>query len=74
MSSKTVTQKPVKMVLRGKGRVMNRPSKVGGKSYDRYMIYIPTTVARDSAFPFTAGEEISIRIEEGRLIVEKAQT
>ena len=55
----------------GKGRFINRPSKTGGKLYDRYFIYVPTYVANDDNFPFEAGQEVVVRIEEGKLIIEK---
>ncbi len=39
-------------MLEGVGKVINRPTKTAGKTYDKYFIYIPTIVAKDSAFPF----------------------
>lgn len=56
----------------GKGRFINRPSKTGKKLYDRYFIYIPTYVAKDKDFPFENGEEVVVKIEGGKLIIEKA--
>jgi len=63
-------------MIEGKGRVLNRPTKTGGRSYDKFFIYIPTEVARDGLFPFDPGEEVSIRIdhEKKRLIVTKRDT
>ena len=55
----------------GKGRYINRPSKTAGKTYDRFFIYVPTYVAKDDAFPFEPGEEIVVRIEDGKVIIEK---
>lgn len=55
----------------GRGRLINRPSRTGTKTYARYFVYIPTYVARDEAFPFKAGEEVLVRIEDGRLTIEK---
>jgi hypothetical protein len=55
----------------GKGRFINRPSKTGKHLYDRYFVYIPTYVAKDEGFPFKAGEEVLVKIEEGKLIIEK---
>lgn len=57
----------------GRGRFSNRPSKTGGKSYDRFFVYIPTYVAKDKDFPFKSGEEVFVRIENGRLIIEKEE-
>lgn len=53
------------------GKVINRPTKTGGKTYDKYFIYIPTSVAKDSAFPFKPGEEVIIKIEDDQLIIKK---
>ena len=56
----------------GKGRFINRPTRTGGKTYDKFFVYVPTEVARDGTFPFEAGEEVYIKIENGKLTVEKA--
>ena len=58
-------------MIQGTGKVINRPTKTGGKSYDKFFIYIPTNVAKDSAFPFKPGEEVLIRIDKKRLVIEK---
>lgn len=55
----------------GKGRFINRPSTTGGKKYDRFFVYIPTYVATDERFPFEPGEEIVVRIEDDRVLIEK---
>lgn len=55
----------------GKGRFINRPSKTGGKKYDRFFVYVPTYVAKDDAFPFEPGDEILVRIQDGKLVIEK---
>lgn len=52
------------MVLRGKGRIL--PHVRGG-----YYIYVSKDVANDSAFPFEVPEDITIKIEGKKLIVEK---
>jgi hypothetical protein len=59
-------------VKEGKGRFINRPTRTGGKTYDKFFVYVPTEVARDGTFPFKAGEEVHIKIENSKLIVEKA--
>jgi len=60
-------------MLEGKGRFINRPTKTGGKVYDKHFIYIPTEIARDSLFPFKIQESVKISIDKkrNRLIVEK---
>ena len=56
---------------KGKGRFINRPTRTGGRTYDKFFIYVPTEVARDGTFPFKEGEEVAIRIENKRVIIEK---
>ena len=58
-------------MLEGKGRVINRASKTGKKTYDKYFIYIPTEVARDGLFPFKDGEEVIIKVGKNMLTVKK---
>ena len=36
------------------------------------ILYIPSDITKDSAFPFENGENVRIRIENQKLIVEKA--
>jgi len=52
------------MVLQGKGKI-HEPVK------GRIMIYIPADVHKDSAFPFEPKEEVNIKIEGKKLIIEK---
>ena len=57
-----------RMSLKGKGRVL----KVGaGKTA---CVTIPAAMTRDSNFPFEVPEDVCVRIESGRLIVEKQKT
>lgn len=56
----------VAMALEGPGR-LERPEA------NRTRIYISTSVAGDSAFPFKPGDKLSLRIDGKRLIVEKAK-
>jgi len=60
-------------MLESESKIVNRPTQTSGKLYDKYYIYVPTEVARDSAFPFKANEKVKVRIdvENKRLIVEK---
>jgi hypothetical protein len=57
---------------KGKGRFINRPTRTGGRDYDKIFIYIPTEVARDGTFPFKEGEAVILRINNKKLIIEKA--
>lgn len=38
----------------------------------RHSINLPSDLVRDSQFPFSVGEELTARIEKGRLIIEKS--
>lgn len=51
------------MTLEGKGKIYCH-------ARNRVIIYIPAAVHRDSAFPFKIGEEVVVRIEKKRLVVE----
>jgi len=61
-------------MLESESKLVNRPTQTGGKLYDKFYVYIPTEVAKDSAFPFTANEKLKVKIdvENKRLIIEKA--
>ena len=37
----------------------------------RHTINLPSDFVRDSAFPFKVGEELSARIENGKIIIEQ---
>jgi antitoxin component of MazEF toxin-antitoxin module len=37
------------------------------------IIYVPADLVKDTTFPFTNGDSVTIRIEGDRLIVEKAK-
>ncbi len=58
------------MTREGVGRIKDRSST----RYPKVFIYVPTEVARDTSFPFdwSKGEEVKVRIEGKRLVVEKA--
>jgi len=62
-------------MIKGKGKIVNRPSYSKKKEYPKYFIYIPIEVFRDSAFPLQTGENVTIRIdpENKRLIIEETE-
>jgi len=64
-----------RQVLEGKGKFVNRRTRTANKEYDRFFIYVPVEVARDSAFPFKTNEIVMVKIdaEKKRLLVEKAK-
>jgi len=37
----------------------------------RVILYIPTDVHKDSAFPFEVGEKVKVKIDGKKLILEK---
>ena len=51
------------LATKGKGRFVNRPTVTGGKKYDKFFIYVPTEVAKDSQFPFKTGDFLEIKID-----------
>lgn len=63
-------------MIEGKGKFSNRPTKTISKTYDKFFIYVPIEVARDSGFPFKSNEVVIIKIDraKSRLIVEKEKT
>jgi hypothetical protein len=60
-------------MLEAYGKLINRPTQTGGKMYDKFFIYIPIEVARDSAFPFKANEKVKVKIDtkNKRLMIDK---
>ncbi len=52
------------MTLEGKGSVYRHAK-------GRIVIYVPSDVHKDSAFPFDVGENVTVRIDGDRLVVEK---
>jgi len=57
------------MVLQGLARII-----VGSRS-DRSrtgVLYIPADIVKDSLFPFAPNEEVVVRIEGKRLVVERS--
>jgi hypothetical protein len=57
----------------GVGTFINRRTKTGKKTYDRFFIYVPTEVARDGTFPFVEGEKVEIEIKGKNLTITKAK-
>lgn len=57
----------------GVGTFINRRTKTGKKTYDRFFIYVPTEVARDGTFPFAEGEKVEIEIKGKNLTITKAK-
>lgn len=64
--------KESKTMRKGKGRFFNRPTVSKGKKYDKFFMYIPAEVARDTNFPFKDGDRIEVEIVGNTLIIRKA--
>ncbi len=54
------------MTGEGRGKVVDR-----GNKYRKIFIYIPKEVASDTSFPFKPGEDVTVKIEGKRLVIEK---
>ena len=52
--------------MEAKGRFINRPTSTGGKKYDKFFIYVPTELAKDSQFPFRSGDRVEISVRPGK--------
>ncbi len=58
---------------KGKGTFINRKTRTGKKSYDRFFFYVPTEVARDCTFPFTEGDRVEIEITGKSVTITKSK-
>jgi hypothetical protein len=60
-------------MLEGKGKFVNRLTKTLSGDYDRFFVYIPVEVARDSAFPFAPDDVVKVKIDKlkKRIIIER---
>ncbi len=56
----------------GTGTFINRKTKTGKKTYDRFFFYTPTELARDTAFPFKENDKIHYEIKGQTIIITKA--
>jgi len=70
-----VAPKRATMVTRARGRFINRPTKTGRGVYDKFFVYIPTELARDSSFPFKPGQEVEVQVDslKGIILVEPTE-
>ena len=56
----------------GRAKLTNKPTVTKGKKYDKFFIYLSSFVVKDKDFPFKAEEELLVKIENGKLTIEKA--
>jgi hypothetical protein len=57
------------LAYKGLGKFVNRPTTTGGKKYDKFFIYVPADVAKDSAFPFKPGDAVEVKIDARRKLL-----
>ena len=60
-------------MLRSDAKLTERIIQVKGRKYKQLMIYMPRSLATDSAFPFRPKEMVRISISGKMLTVEKAE-
>jgi hypothetical protein len=48
---------------------VSRLTRYGG---NRHCLYLRSDLVNDSAFPFAPSDEVIIRIDQGKLVIEKA--
>jgi len=65
------------MVLKGTTRLLETRLRIKGKrgkvtEYTRFLIHIPSAMARDSQFPFKPGQRLVITVDPKGKIVLKA--
>jgi hypothetical protein len=66
------TFKATKM-KKGIGTFINRRTKTGKNTYDRFFFYVPTEVARDGTFPFKEKDKVEIEIKGDAVVITKAK-
>lgn len=66
------TYRVYKAMRKGAGKFFNRPTVSKGKKYDKFFIYVPTEVARDTSFPFKDGDRVEVEIIRGKKLVIRA--
>jgi len=61
-------------MLEGKTRLVATTTRVSGRTYDRFLIHVPSKIAKDSQFPFEAGEVLNIDVDLKRNAVVLSET
>lgn len=63
------------MVLKGTTKLLVSRTKVKGKQgkiakYERFLIHIPSSIAKDSQFPFKTGQDLTITVNpKGKILL-----
>ncbi len=68
-----ITQNILRTVKEIESRIAHHKTKAKGKNYSQWLIYLPSHIANDSAFPFKANDRIIIKIIGDRLVIEKKE-
>lgn len=68
-----IPNREAKSMRKKQGKFINRKTISKGKKYDKFFIYVPTEVARDTNCPFQAGDKVTIEIKHDTLIIRKAR-
>ncbi len=58
----------------GRAKLVNRPTETRGKKYNKIFIFITSYVANDPDFPFTFEDDLIVRIVDGKLVIQKADS
>ena len=62
------------MTLEGESTIISSKAKAKGHIYKRLLIYLPSSIINDSAFPFREGDKVKIRVKGKKMIIEKLHT
>lgn len=55
------------------GEVRQQAYFDGWKKYDKFFIYVPTELAKDSQFPFRDGDEVTIVVKAKGIEIVKSR-
>lgn len=58
-------------MLEAKATVTERIVRSKGHEYRQMILYVPRDLVKDSQFPFKKGQTVKMRLDSGRLIIEK---
>ena len=56
-------------MLQAETRLVVTTTKLGDKTYQRFLIHIPSKIARDSQFPFKPNQPLKIKVDRIRMAV-----
>ncbi|MGQ9478868.1 MAG: hypothetical protein ACUVQ0_02455 [Thermoproteota archaeon] len=48
--------------------------KLGGKEYSAVMLYLPSKIVNDSAFPFKRNSRLVVKIVSSKLVIENEKS